>query len=317
MNTTYISYGLYTLLVIVLFFTIYSILKDIKPKRMIDNVVNKSELKTKERTTYYEQLYEEQGVTDKIGFKRKLDIYLIRSGIKERFRFINADIFLLTSVLISLGAILLVLPFIRHLGLLIAVGIITFLVLQFVVYFLANITYEKIDSQVIVFLNLLENFASSTDDIISIFQQSSEYLTYPLNKYCKEFVTESRTTGNTKSAFSNFEDKIENEKLKDIIRNLEISSRNDANYSEILSKSKDVIKGYFETKESKKAIKRSGQMDICMSAIMGVVVISVMQNLIPDLKYQLINTTIGNIIILYWIIVSIVCVASFVTLQKN
>ena len=38
-------------------------------------------------------------------------------------------------------------------------------------------------------------------------------------------------------------------------------------------------------------------MDICISAIMGLVVILVMNNLIPNLKYDLINTTIGNIIL--------------------
>lgn len=317
MNIKYILYVLSILLVLLIFFTLYNIIKQIKVKKIVNYIVDKSESNTNERNIYYEELYEEHGSIEKVKFKRKIDIYLIRSGVKEKFKFINADIFILIATSISLIAALFTIVFIRNIIIAIAIGIITFLILQLGIYLLVNITYERIDNQIIVFLNLLENFAVTTDDIVSIFQQTSEYVNYPLNKYCQEFVTESRMTGNIRVAFSNLEDKFENERLKDIIRNFEISSRNDANYNEILNKSKEVIKGYFETKESKRAIKRSGQLDICISFIMGIVVIGVMQNLIPNLSYQLINTTTGNMILLYWMVVIIICFFSFVTLQKN
>lgn len=317
MKVEHIKYLIYLILISSLFFTIYNLITKTKLKKIIKFIVEKSTINEKERSIEYEKLYEEFGILEKVNLKRKIDIYLIRSGLKEKFPFINADIFILISILVSVVTFIITMLITRVFIISVGIALIMFLLFMLYIYILNGITYEKIDNQLILFLNLLENFSTTTDDIVSIFQESSQYLSYPLNKYCEEFVTESKMTGNVRIAFSNFEDKIENERLKDIIRNIEISSRNDANYKEVLGKSKDVIKGYFESKESKRSIKRSGQMDICISAIMGLVVILVMNNLIPNLKYDLINTTIGNIILTYWMFVIVICVSNFIVLQKN
>lgn len=313
----YIIYGLYIVLAVVIFFTIYNIIKQIQMKKVVDNIMESSEEKTLKRTLYYEQLHEEYGVIDKIKFKRKIDILLIRSGLKDKFKFLNADIFIIISILFSSIVSVIAMLFLKRLAISIGVGVIAFLVLQLIIYILTNINYEKVDNQIIIFLNLLENFSSTNDDIVSIFQQASEYLTYPLNKYCNEFVAESKSTGNTRLAFTNLADKIENEKLRDVITNLEISSRNDANYSEIISKSKDVIQGYFSSKENKKSIKRDGQFNICLSVAMGLVIIVLMQDLIPNLWNDLTNTAMGNWIIIYWIATIVACFYNFIALQKN
>lgn len=314
---TYLEKVVEIILLLMIFRLIYSLIKNLRVKNSITKILNRSEINSNNRKREYEILVEEYGALEKLKFKHSIDIYLVRSGLKEKFTFLNAEIyFLITFILVGVGFIIsqiCIKNIVISIGISILIGLSSYLIL----YILTGITYEKIDNQIMIFLNILDNFATSTDDIVSIFQQTSSYVKYPLNKYCDEFVAESRTTGNIKIAFNNLENKIENTKLKDIIKNLEISSRNDANYKQILDKSKDIMKGYFENKEVTKSMKRTGQLEIVICLVMGLIIVFMMKGMIPNLLSNLFNSPIGNMIIAYWLVVVIVCLWSFISLQKN
>lgn len=314
---TYLEKFIEVILVLMIFRLIYILIKKISLKRTIKNILSKSEVNSNSRKQEYELLVEEYGSLDKLKFKHRLDMYLIRSGLKEKFTFLNAEIYLLITFVIGAIGFGLSQITIKSIPISCGIAMLMGLSLYLILYILTSITYEKIDNQIMVFLNILDNFATSTDDIVSIFQQTSPYVRYPLNKYCDEFVAESRTTGNIKTAFNNLEDKIENQKLKDIIKNLEISSRNDANYKQILDKSKEIMKGYFENKEKTKSTKKTGQLEICMCLAMGLVIIFMMKGMIPNLLTNLFITTTGNMIVTYWVVVIVICLWNLISLQKN
>ena len=314
---TYLEKSILLILILIIFKLIYNFIRKVNIRNSVIKILNKSEINSNNRKQEYEILVEESGALEKLELKHRIDIYLIRSGLKEKFTFLNAEIyFLLTFIVQAIGFVVSQI-FIRKIAISICISIFMGLFPFLVLYILTSITYEKIDNQIMVFLNILDNFATSTDDIVSIFQQTSEYVRYPLDRYCDEFVAESKTTGDTKTAFNNLENKIENTKLKDIIKNLEISSENDANYKQILEKSKEIMKGYFENKEKIKSTKRTGQLEIIICLAMGLIIVFMMKSMIPSLLTNLFTKQGGNMILIYWLIVIIICLWNFIALQKN
>ena len=313
----YLEKSIELILILILFKLIYNFIRKVNIRNSAIKILKKSEINSNNRKQKYEILVEESGALEKLELKHRIDIYLIRSGLKEKFTFLNAEIyFLLTFIVQAIGFVVSQI-FIRKIAISICISIFMGLFPFLVLYILTSITYEKIDNQIMVFLNILDNFATSTDDIVSIFQQTSEYVRYPLDRYCDEFVAESKTTGDTKTAFNNLENKIENTKLKDIIKNLEISSENDANYKQILEKSKEIMKGYFENKEKVKSTKKTGQLEIIICLAMGLIIVFMMKSMIPSLLTNLFTTQVGNMILTYWLIVIIICLWNFIALQKN
>lgn len=317
------QYQYYLILVILMIsitFTIINILKSInirKIKKLISDTVDRAEESTKKRTTEYERLFEDEGLIDKVKFKRNLDIYLIRSGLKEKYTFLNADLFLLISIVITIIVFLLSMIITKNLLLSIVFTSTPCLTLQLTLYILASKSYESVDNDINAFINALETFSMTHSDIVTIISESTQFINNPLKQYCNEFISTARTTGNTELAFAELESKLENEKLKDLLKSLEIASENNANYSEIINEHKKSIMAYFETKESKKAKKKTGQIEITTCVILGLMIIYLLRSLIPNLEYAIFHTPIGNLILAYWVVVFIIWFLYFIKLQKN
>ena len=162
MKVEHIKYLIYLILISSLFFTIYNLITKTKLKKIIKFIVEKSTINEKERSIEYEKLYEEFGILEKVNLKRKIDIYLIRSGLKEKFLFINADIFILISILVSVVTFIITMLITRVFIISVGIALIMFLLFMLYIYILNGITYEKIDNQLILFLNLLENFSTKS-----------------------------------------------------------------------------------------------------------------------------------------------------------
>ena len=183
-------------------------------------------------------------------------------------------------------------------------------------YIASGLTYEKVDDGLLLFINHLENFSSTTDDVVTLFEKTLPYVKEPLKRYVEEFVNEAKS-GDLKLAFRNFEKKVENKRFKSILNNLEIASRHEANYKDILGESRVILKGYFESKQRNKSIVQNGRAEILLVLLMAGVMIGVMSGITPNLLFDLQNTLAGNFIILYCVIVFIFIIWQFIAFDKE
>ncbi|WP_223917941.1 hypothetical protein, partial [Enterococcus faecium] len=120
----YILIGIVFVLLFILF---NNIIKMIKFKKLIYYFHSKSLENEEKRTFYYEKIYREQGSTEKITLKRKLDVYLIRSGLKKKYKNINAETIIFLSILMSIIIVTLSLMITKNILISIPLGTLPFI----------------------------------------------------------------------------------------------------------------------------------------------------------------------------------------------
>lgn len=316
-----LSYLIEALLLIVLTYLIYNTIKYIQGSKAIEKSVVKvfsaTETKYKNRKAIEEAKMLEDGNQEKKSFIYKLDLMIERSGLRKKMPFLNTEVYLgLTIIVATLGYIIATL--ISGVWLLGAVVImITVIIAYGIIYILSGIAYEKVDKTILTFVNILENYSGANDDIVSILGKTYPYLENPLKEHVEDFYNEVNSSGDTTRAFRNLEAKIENERFKEIIRNLEICSRHEANYQEIIKDTRVTLMDYLEAKQKRKAIINQGRIEILMSLGLCSVMVFMVSGFTPNLFNMLINSVIGNGILLYCIIVIGFCLWNIISFDKK
>lgn len=316
-----LKYSIQILLVVVLTYLIYNTIKHIQNSKAIEKSVVKvfsaTENSYKHRKSIEEAKRLEDGNQEKQSFIYKLDLMIERSGLRKKMPFLNTEVYLgLTLVISVMGYILAtVISGVWLLG--VVIVMLTVIISYAIIYILSGIAYEKVDKTIITFVNILENYSGTNDDIVSILGKTYPYLENPLKDHIEDFYNEVNSSGDTTRAFRNLETKIENEKFKEIIRNLEICSRHEANYQEIIKDSRDTLMDYIEAKQKRKAIINQGRIEILASIGLCSVMVFMFSGFTPNLFNVLINTVIGNGILLYCIIISGICLWNIISFDKK
>ena len=307
------------MLFVTIAYFIYKISLEITERKSLIRSANKMwkliEVKSDRRKSIKEQLEFEDGLQEKESFIEKVDIQIIRSGLDKRFSFINAEVYLIATG---------VLAFISFVGFSIFKLIYGIMAMALVIlssylllYMLSGINYKKIDEQILPLLNLLENYSATSDDIVTIFEKSIPYTKEPLKGYIEDFVNEVRTSGNLDRAFNSFYRKVENGKLKSLIRNLSISSNLESNYREIIQDERETIKSYIKTKEIRKSIRNTGRIEIISCYVICGFMLNMFSSFVDNMYNLLLNTMIGNGILIYCIVVTFLCVFNLVSFDRE
>jgi Flp pilus assembly protein TadB len=309
------------LLLIILTYLIYNSINHIQQSKAIEKSAVKmfsaTEKSYNKRKGIEESRRLEDGNQEKQSFIYKLDLMIERSGLRKKIPFLNTELYIgITVVLAILGYI--IITFISGIWLLGAVFIMLMIIISYgLIYILSGIAYEKVDKTILPFVNILENYSGTDDDIVSILGKTYPYLENPLREHIEDFYNEVNSSGDTTRAFRNLEIKIENERFKEIIRNLEICSRHEANYQEIIKDTRVTLMDYLEAKQKRKAIISQGRIEIAMSIGMCSVMVVMFTGFVPNLFDILINSAIGNGLLLYCIVVLGLCLWNMISFDKK
>ena len=310
-----------TLLLIVLTYLTYSVIKYIQQNGAIQKtaikIFNVTEQKYKLRKDIELARKLEDGEKEKYSFIQELDLMIERSGLRKKMPFLNTEVYIAITIILSIIGFMIgnALTRIWLFGLLITMVII--LSSYALIYILSGVSYEKTDKAILPFINILENYSGASDDIVSILGRTYPYIDSPLKDYVEEFYNEATTSGDITRAFRNLEAKIENERFKEIIRNIEICSRHEANYQEIIRDTRNTLMDYLEEKQKRKAIISHGRVEIVMSIVLSSVMVAMFTSFVPNLFGLLIDTPIGNGILLYCIFVACLCVWNMISFDKK
>lgn len=298
----------------------YSLIKlivDLKKKHFFENVLEKFKAKEAEREVKERAEILLEGEKEDKRLITKIDALLNRSRIKTVFPFLTAELFLIVlivSTLVIFGGSL----FIKGnvIKSLIAAGLFASLIF-IILSVMSKKIFNEIEKEQIGFINILKNLSVSDNNIISIFEKSITFLKEPLKSYAEQFVIETKNGTALSAAFKNFQDKVENKKLKDVLKNLDIASRHAANYQRVLDESRIIFKHYNAQKIEKKLALRKGEFG--MALLMGLGIVAFMSLSIfagQNLFTSLMQTTAGNIFIAYFAVVFIYTILKFISLDK-
>jgi hypothetical protein len=265
-----------------------------------------------------QELRLQDGNQEDIKFFYRIDLALAQSGVSEKLPFITTEIFLtFISFLVALSCFI-ALKITGTLFYGILSGIVIVFLFYLLIFLLTSSNYRKVEANIIQFANLLENYSQTTDDIISIFGKVVVYLEDPLKSAVMDCYNEAKSTGEISAALNRLELKIEHPKFKELIQNLEICSRYEANYGVIINDSREIIRKYIEQRDKKINRVKAARVNILILFGTQVATIWMMNSISEQPVLTVLKSSIiGKGIILYLLVVYLYMIWKVITLGKK
>lgn len=174
---------------------------------------------------------------------------------------------------------------------------------------LKKIKRKKIEEQMLVFINLMENFSRTDDDIITIMDRANQYMKEPLRGIVNDFVMDVRLYANMEKSFTELFKELEGTKLRDVMRNIEICSVHDSDYSVVLQDAKVSVKEYLSSKTIQNAMKNSARVDMAALLLAQILIIRILNSFLSRTVFKiLLSSYIGIGIIVYCVVMVFVAV---------
>lgn len=316
MNLKIILYALLFVFLAILCYGFTFLVVDLKKRNFLSTFFDSFSKKYEERQIEQEAKLLYEGATEEKTFMERIDLLLQRSRLKEALPFLTSEILILITLLAAVVISITVYAYCKFLIASIAAFILVIFAVIITLQFMARITFNKIDKIQLGYSSVLKNLSISNSDIVLIFEKSIPYASEPLKGYVEQFVFECKKGIPISKAFKGFEDKIENKRFKQLIKNLEIASKHDANYEKVLNESRIIFKHYFAEKERRKKAIINGRAGILLIVIIGFVVLKLLEAFTGDILTQLRQTPVGNVLLIYFLLVFIYAFYKFVTLDK-
>ena len=106
--------------------------------------------------------------------------------------------------------------------------------------------YRREEEQLLAMVNCIENAAAESDDIIYILEKTGSMVEGPIRDELVRAVSQVRSGVQGGIAIGGLEHRIEHDFFRTLIRNLEISSRSNANYREITAQCRILLTGQLD-----------------------------------------------------------------------
>lgn len=283
--------------------------------RTMHQIMERSKDSAGKRQEEAELKMREEGNREKVGWLYRVDLVLQQSGLVEKFPFLNTELYLLTAVT---GAAVSFAITERVTGRILfgaAAGIVTGLLFYSFVSFLCSRNYHRMESSLIKFTNLLESYSQTEDDIIAIMGKVYPYLSEPLREIVRSCYAEASTDGDVEAAFSRMKRRIPHRKLRELLDNLETCSLHQANYPDVISKNRNVIRVSLAEKEKRKQTVRSERVNIVAILGCGVICIKMIDSIIGGgLKGTLTGEGLGQCLLFALFAVVVYAVYNMITM---
>lgn len=138
---------------------------------------------------------------------------------------------------------------------------------------LRGIEFRKVEQNLLKFLDFLGNYSITAGEVTGIFQQVSKYVEEPMKSVLSECYYEAQTTGDSGMALLSMAEKIEHPKFKELVRNMEISSRYCADFSLLVSSSRRSLREYLRMGGERKNMLREAAVNMLLLLAMSVVIL--------------------------------------------
>lgn len=290
---------------ILLLFTAFLIVRAAVENNVLNRLKQWMKDSENNRITEEEMLRLQEGKQEKANKFYRLDLMLNQSGIKRKLEFMSSEYLILLSVLSAVAGYI-VTGMIKSWNVAAIVGMTVLFIPFLTVKLLAGINHGRVEKQIIHFLNMIENYSRTQDNIVSIFGKVYPFLEEPLSTAVRECYTEAYNTGDVSVAFRKLESKIVHEKLSDILQNLELCGMHEANYQVIISESRAVMTRYIASKTAAKGIADKAKYEFITLIVSLFMIVKIMSAIMEINVLSLLMGSAGGMVILTYLAVILV-----------
>lgn len=293
LNSEFLVYSMYVYLFGLLFYVVYSAINYFKyysrMQKTLQSVYNRMSEQEKIRAQAERQQRDIHGEGGKHDWLARVDEELAYSGIKEKIKWMTTELYLIIVMIITAITTTVVAVNINVWYGLVA-GVAVVVLFKLALMLMVNSRNKRTEAIMLQFMNIVDNFSKTSDDLINILEKSSKYIDEPLSSQIYDAVIEAKNTGDTLLALQELQEKVKNKHFKVLIRNLEISSRFETNYSDIIEDCRDIFHNYIRTEKEKRSLRINGILEIFAMLACGAFCITILGELTEE----------GNIVNALW-----------------
>lgn len=288
-----------------LFTGCYLLVHQLRQTRLISRTVQKVYKQLSESSRVRQK--EQQRIKERTGPVKglaKMDQRLQYSGIRTQFPFLTTELSLLLLVL-SAGLGYYVMYFLSDsLVLRIAALGCGPVLLLFYVSIRCHQNYHRTEGELLIMLNLLDSYSISASELTGIFYRIAPYVEEPVKTSLEETYFEAQTTGDVTLALQHLIDKVEHPQFKQFIKNLEVSNRYDADFSNVVKNSRKSVQDYLAYRKKRKSISNVAKIEMLLLAATAMLTFSLMGTILEQSIWELLfHTPPGKGILLFFMAV--------------
>ena len=258
----------------------------------------------------------------KVSLIDKLDEVLKYSGISFKYEWLTTELCLVILAVSNAGlfvTVLIIKGFVPAIITCLAVdGMFSFYIAR-----KRKKNYEDVEKSLIVFINTIDAYSLTTADLVTLLEHSINSVQGVLQVYIRQIVDNARSSGDLSQALSACEDRVEHPFLKMLLRNLNIASRNTANYGEIIRGCRQRLQEDLSNTQKMKAVYSSMRTQMMTLLIVGLLCIFVAANYVAkmsivELVLRMQQSFIGMVILLYMLsIIAVLIYFAFIRQGKR
>ncbi len=221
------------------------------------------------------------------GYLYKIEQGLIYSGLTRRFPHLSIEVWLVLNMVFLVGVYFTVILLGGGMEWGIGATLATWFIRSLLLNFLISRNYSAVDNNLLKFLDFLGNYSITAGEVTNVLNQVSKYLEEPLKSVLSECYYEAQTSGDTSLALLVMAEKIEHPKFKELIRNIEISTRYSADFTMLVNNSRRAVREYLKSRQERKSLVNE--------AVIQMMILLGMSFFMLAAVGQLINVTIWSI----------------------
>ena len=181
--------------------------------------------------------------------------------------------------------------------------------------------YESVENGLITFINTIDAYSATTSDLVTLLEQSVNSVDGAFRSYIIQTIDDAKSNGDLSQALSVCEDRVEHPFFKMLVRNLNIASRNTANYSEIIKGCRSRLQEDLANTQKTQAIYSSLRGQMLTLLLLGVASIYVAARYVANISLlellgRMQQSFIGMAIIAYMIAI-LAALVYFAFIRQN
>lgn len=228
----------------------------------------------------------------------KLDRLILTSGMKEKMKWLNGEIFCFLLMVLFSVSFLITTVISGNIFVGLFVGAASFVAVYVVFLALSGKTYNQIEDTTPIFISILSNHAKGSSDIVTIMQHTNRAMEGPIKELISRFLLDCERMGNVDMAFDFMYESVENKQLKTIIMNIKNCSHYQANYEDVLSQMMGQIAANLSAREERKNILFSMKLTLIVISVASVLIVWIIgKGIGVDVKTILTSNIFGQFIL--------------------
>lgn len=210
----------------------------------------------------------------------KLERLLFYSGIRNRYPFFSAKVWLLCMVVLCGGCFLTISVAGGTLGQAgISCGLVS-LGLFALLGWLRRKNLQKTEKHLLELINLTESFAVTGEEPVAILLHCQSYIAGPMGQVLKNAEKTAKQGVPSRILLERMKGMLEHPKWQEFMHNLNVCSMYNSDFKTVFDSSRKSIQGYLSSKKERQKVKQVARIEMAVIVVFGMIILYLIGNML-------------------------------------